>query len=241
MLCDALQRDTVYLFTPRCSPTAREFPRSVNFSLRHTVVELRSVPSRLPNFRILAYFLYTKPLKCTFGDQSTTHRLHRRMIPIFPCGSWRSKGVPSRTGDFLQLLVGELGTPKLAQIFIYGKWLYPYIMLLHGASDLDQRCLKMSNSEDECTFLSNIFIPTPKITPKPHFRGPFDAKLIMQRALRQSNVNGATTLKLYGYRGIGKYLGCVRIFPLAGIWGVQGPLMLIWDPPIISETIGARK
>ena len=104
-----------------------------------------------------------------------------------------------------------------------------------------KRCLKTHNSEDECTFLSNIFIPTPKITPKPHFRGPFDAKLIMQRALRQSNVNGATTLKLYGYRGIGKYLGCVRIFPLAGIWGVQGPLMLIWDPPIISETIGARK
>jgi len=30
------------------------------------------------------------------------------------------------------------GTPKLAQIFAYGKWLYPCRMLLHGASDLDQ-------------------------------------------------------------------------------------------------------
>ena len=38
----------------------------------------------------------------------------------------------SGTGYFLRLLVGELGTSKLAQIFAYGKWLYPYIMLLHG-------------------------------------------------------------------------------------------------------------
>ena len=133
--------------------------------------------------------------------------LHRRMIPkfqIFPCGSRRSKVVPSGTRDFLRLWVGELGTPKLAQkIFAYGKWLYPYIMLLHGASDLDQRCLKTRNSEDECTFPPNIFIPTTQITPKPHFGGPFNAKPIIQRALRQLHVNGATTLKLYGYIGIG--------------------------------------
>jgi len=83
------------------------------------------------------------------------------------------------------------------QIFAYGKWLYPFIMLLHGASDLDQRCLKTHNSEDECTF-------PPKITPKPHSWGRFNAKPII---LRQSHVNGATTLKLYGYIGIGKNLG----------------------------------
>jgi len=47
----------------------------------------------------------------------------------------------------MRLLVGELGTPKLAQIFAYDKWLYPYRMLLHGASDLDQRCLKTRSSE----------------------------------------------------------------------------------------------
>jgi len=41
-----------------------EFPRSVNFSLRHTIAELRA--SKLPNFRILAYFPHTKPLKCAF-------------------------------------------------------------------------------------------------------------------------------------------------------------------------------
>jgi len=51
------------------------------------------------------------------------------MILIFPCGTGRTKGVPSGTGGFLRLLVGKLGTPKLAQIFAYGKWLYPYRML----------------------------------------------------------------------------------------------------------------
>ena len=106
--------------------------------------------------------------------------------------------MPSGTGDLLQILVGELRTQKLVQIFAYGKWLYQYIMLLHGASDLDQRCLKTRDSEDECSFPPNIFAATPKITPKPHFGGPFNAKPIIQRALRQSHVNGATTLKLYG-------------------------------------------
>ena len=52
------------------------------------------------------------------------------MIPIFLCGSRRSKGVLSGTAVFLRLLVGELWTPKLAKIFAYGKWLYPYRMLL---------------------------------------------------------------------------------------------------------------
>jgi len=129
------------------------------------------------------------------------------MIPIFSYGSRRFKGVPSGTGDFLRLLVGELGTPKLAQIFAYGKWLYPYRMQLHGALDLDQRCLKMRNSEDGCTFPPNIFVPTPKITPKHHFGGPFIAKPIIHGALRKSHVNGATKLKLYSYIGVGKYLG----------------------------------
>ena len=64
----------------------------------------------------------------------------------------------SGTAVFLRLLVGELWTPKLAKIFAYGKWLYPYRMLLHGASDPDQRCLKTRNSKDRCTFggLKNV-------------------------------------------------------------------------------------
>ena len=51
------------LFTPRCSPRASEFPRSVKFLYE---VRLRSYgASNLPNFRILAYFPYTKRLKST--------------------------------------------------------------------------------------------------------------------------------------------------------------------------------
>ena len=41
------------------------------------------------------------------------------MITIFPCGSRRSNWVHSGSAVFLRLLVGELGTPKLAQIFAY--------------------------------------------------------------------------------------------------------------------------
>ena len=51
------------------------------------------------------------------------------------------------------------------------------------------------------------------------FWGPFNAKPIIQRAIRQSHVNGATTLKLYGYIGIGKYLGMCQTFSARGVWG----------------------
>jgi len=79
-------------------------------------------------------------------------------------------------------------------------------MLLHGLSDLDQRCLKTFNSEeDRCTFPPTIFTPTPKITPKPHFGRPFNAKPIIHGALRKLHLNGATKLKLYSYIGTGKY------------------------------------
>jgi len=80
-------------------------------------------------------------------------------------GAFQHRSFPATSGR-------GAGTPKLAQIFAYGKRLYPYIML-HGASDLDQRCLKTRNSEDECTYPPNVFAPTPKITPNPNVGGPF--------------------------------------------------------------------
>ena len=88
-------------------------------------------------------------------------------------------------------------------------------------------------------FPTNIFVPTPKITPKPHFEGPFNAKPIIHRALRKSHVNGATKLKLYCYRQVlGEWV--VSKFFRQGRPGAHGPLMQIWDPRIISETTGAR-
>ena len=82
----------------------------------------------------------------------------------------------------------------------------------------------------------NIFAPTPKITPKPHFGGPFNPKPIIQRALR--HVNGATTLKLYGY--IRLYLGCIEIFPLGDVWGRRATNVNLGTPDI-SEATTARK
>jgi len=197
------------LFTPCCSPGCFRGRSTFLYDVR-----LRSYgASHLPNFRILAYFPHTKPIKRTYDDQPTVQGLHRRMIRSFPCDSRRSKGVSSGTGDFLRLLVvGELGTPKLAQIFAYGKWLYPYRMQLHGASDLDRRCLKTHNSKVGCTFPPNIFAPPPKITRKLHSGGPFNAKPIIQIALRKS----------HRYRQV---LGCVKFFSATGIRGAQGPLV----------------
>jgi len=61
------------LFTPRCSPRAREFPRSGQlFCMMYGCdvpydVRLWSYgPSKLPNFWILAYFPHTNTLKRTF-------------------------------------------------------------------------------------------------------------------------------------------------------------------------------
>jgi len=43
------------------------------------------------------------------------------------------------------------------------------------------------NGQFGCIFQSTVYAPTPKITPKPHFWGPFNAKPI-NVALRKSHV-----------------------------------------------------
>ena len=80
-----------------------------------------------------------------------------------------------------------------------------------------------------CPYLQN--------PPEPHFRGPFNAKLIIERAVRKSHVNGATKLKLYSYIGIGKYLSVCRKFSARRRPGTQGPLMYIWDPLISRKLL----
>ena len=84
----------------------------------------------------------------------------------------------------------------------------------------------------------------PQNHPKTPFWETFQCEPIIQRALRKSHVNGATKVKLYSYIGISKYLevlGCVKIFPLRGVWGGAGPLNVNLGPHIILETTGARK
>jgi len=98
------------LFTPRCSPTAREFRKSVNFSLRRTVAELRGVTvAKFSDFGLFSQYKTPK----TYLPVTSLQPRGRRMIAIFPCSSRRSKGVPFGTVDFLRLLVGELGPPNL--------------------------------------------------------------------------------------------------------------------------------
>jgi len=67
----------------------------------------------------------------------------------------------------------------------------------------------------------------PESSPKPHFGWPFNAKPIIQIALRKSRVNGATKVKLYSYsvhryRQV-PYLECVKIFTLGTSGGRSAP------------------
>jgi len=188
---DALQRDTVYSTLYSRGQGVSEIGQlfSTTYGCRSTGCQSCSV------FGFWSIFPIQNPKNVPFGDQPTAHGLHRRMITIFPCGSWRSKGVLSGSAVFLRLLVGEL----------------------------DQRCLKTCNSKDGYTFPPNIFAPTPKITQKPNFGGLFSANPI--RALCKSRENGATKLKRYRYIGIGKYFRVCQNFSTRGVRGVQGPLM----------------
>ena len=101
-----------YCFTPRCSPMAMEFPRSGNFSLWRTVAELRGV--KFAQFSDFGLFSLYKTPKTYLPVTSLQPRGYiGEWFRFFPCGSRGSKGVPSGTGVFLRLLVGELGTPNL--------------------------------------------------------------------------------------------------------------------------------
>jgi len=76
--------------------------------------------------------------------------------------------------------------------------------------------------EGRVYFSTKHLHPFPYNPSNPHF-GTFQCKTIIERVLHKSHVNGATKLKLY--IGIGKYLGCINIFPLGDVRGAQGPLM----------------
>jgi len=74
---------------------------------------------------------------------------------------------------------------------------------------------------------------------KTPFLRPFNAKPVIPE-LSVSHINGATTVKLYSYIGIVKYLVVCQNFSTMGRLGGTGPLNVNLGPPIISETTGAR-
>ena len=79
--------------------------------------------------------------------------------------------------------------------------------------------------------LSTEYIrPYPQNHPETPFGGPFNAKPIIERALRKSQANSATKLKLYSYIAIGKSLGCVKIFPLGASGGRRDPNVNLGSP-----------
>ena len=150
------------------------------------------------------------------------------------------------------------GPPELVQIFAYD------IEMPISIQNTTARRFRSGptmpengNSQDGCTFPSNIFAPTPKISPKPHFWGHFNAKPIIQIALRKSHVHNhnhkhickapqaelqsseGETLQVYRYRQV--LGGMSKFFRQGHPGGGAGPLNVNLRPPIISETTGARK
>jgi len=90
-------------------------PRSFRYrsTFLYDVTLLSTGHQSCPIFGFWPIFLIQNAYKVPSGDQPTAQGLHRRIIPIFPCDSRRSKGAPSGSGVFLRLLVGELWTPNL--------------------------------------------------------------------------------------------------------------------------------
>jgi len=86
-------------------------------------------------------------------------------------------------------------------------------------------------------YFSTKYLRTyPQNHPKTPSWGPFNAKPIIQIALRKSHVNEATKVKLYSYIGIGKYLEVCQNFLPLGASGGCGPLNVNLGP-VLSQKL----
>ena len=90
------------------------------------------------------------------------------------------------------------------------------------------RCLKTRNSKDVLSHQTSSPLHR-KITPKPHFEGPFNAKPIIEIAICKSHVNGATKVKRYSYR-YRQVLGVCKNVSARGRLGGLGPLNVNLGP-----------
>ena len=105
--------------------------------------------------------------------------------------------------------------------------------------DLDQQSLHSQGGfpqnilapQHQIETLHEILAPTSQIPQNLHFRRPFNAKPIIERALCQSRVNGATKLKIYNYIDIAKYLCVCQHFSARGPPGGAEPLDVNLGPP----------
>jgi len=126
-------------------------------------------------FAFWPIFPIQNPYYVPSSDQPTAQGLHRRMILIFSCGSRRSKGVPSGTGVFLRLLLGELGTPKLAQIshtangYTHTKCYYTARQI--WTKDVWKRAVRRTD-----VLFHQISSPLPQNSPKNLFWGTFQCR-----------------------------------------------------------------
>jgi len=105
--------------------------------------------------------------------------LHHRLIPISPCDSRRSNGVPSGTGGFLRLLVGELGPRNLPKFSPMANG-YIHTECNCTARQIWTKDLKTRNSKDRCIFPPNIS-PLPPKSPQNPILGDLSMQNLLYR------------------------------------------------------------
>ena len=89
--------------------------------------------------------------ECLFA-RSLLPRVYIAECFWFFCVVVEVQKVPFGSRAFLRLLVGELGTPKIAQILLWEMPVYIHTVILHRASDLGQRRPKTFHSEQRYAF-----------------------------------------------------------------------------------------
>jgi len=206
------------LFTPRCSPRAVEFPSFGQlFSTTYGCGATWRQITQFSDFGLCS--LYKTP-KTYLPVTSLQPRSYiAEWLRFFCLVVEGPKGCG--TGDFLRLLIGELGTQTWPNFRIWQMAIPIHNVTTRGV-------ISGPKTSENTQFWERVYFPTkylsPKL-PKTPFWGTFQCETCYIDPLRQSHINGASTLKLYRYIGIGKYLEVCQKFSAKGRLGVQGPLM----------------
>jgi len=166
--------------------------------------------SNLPNFRIFACFLYTKPPKHTFRWPAYSPGVTSQNDFFM----WQSK---IQRGAFRQRRFRATSGKGAGYPQTFPKFrLWQMTIPIQNAT---ARCVRSGPKMSENTqfwgqmyFFTKYLCPYSQNHPKTPFWGTFQCKPIIHRALRKSHINGATKLTLYSYRGIDRYLVGVSKF-----------------------------
>ena len=144
-------------------------------------------------------------------------------LRFFSSGSGKIKGVPSGSGVFLRVLVAELGPPNLPKVSPMANG-YTHTEFYYTARQIWTKNVWKHAILKADVLSHQTSSPLPPILPQNPILGDLSMQNLLYRELSVSRtLMDHTKLKLYIYIGIGKYLGCVKIFPIEGVRGCRAP------------------